>query len=120
MGKFAILFLLAGLVVGLWLGFNPTTHNQLVRAWNQARVNETRPRASSSPGLSLRQLDTKVSVWLKSAQRPQAQTQTTSRTSTSTSTSTSSIGRQISAALQAFWSALQRLWLNFVARIRSA
>ncbi len=120
MGKFAILFLLAGLAVGLWLGFNPTTHSQLARDWKQVTVSNTRSRTTSSPSLSLRQLDTKVSIWLKSAQRSQTQTQTTSRTSPSTSTSTSTIGKQITAALQAFWQALQRLWLSFVAKLHAA
>lgn len=39
MPKFApILLVVVGLAVGLWLGFNPQAHQQIVQSWNQDRA----------------------------------------------------------------------------------
>ena len=112
MGKMAVLLMLAGLAVGLWLGFNPATHKELVRLWNSTSVTGV-PRAhgGGSPALiSLRQLDARVSRFFRSAPRVQAEPKSQPETSPAWT--------QISAALQALWRALERIWLSILAKIK--
>ncbi len=108
--RFALLFLLIGLAVGLWLGFNPDTHRELVRWWDRTERNGT---AAAVPGIvNTRQLSRKAGRLLQSAPRPQPAPQS--------QPSVVPTNPQISAELQTFWNALQRMWLQFVASLRGA
>jgi hypothetical protein len=94
----------------LWLGFNPETHKELVRLWNSTTVSQAHGR--SSPALiSLRQLDARVARFFRSAPRVQAEPKSQPETP--------SVWTQISAALQALWRALERIWLSILAQIKS-
>jgi hypothetical protein len=109
MGKSAVLLLIAGLAVGLWLGFNPTTHKDLVKFWDSTKASQV--QAKPSADVNLRNIDTKVALWFRTA------TKTTAPKSQPTSPA---VSNQISAAWKAFWSALQKLWMNFLASIHQA
>ena len=110
MGKSAVIFLIVGLAIGLWLGFNPTSHRELVRSWRSATTGQVREQNSSVH--NLRQLDTTVGRWLRSSGR--------SRADTETQPSTATASRQISAAWNSFWNALENIWLNIAAKFRTA
>ena len=64
MSKFAVLFLLVGLAIGLWLGFNPQTHRQLTRFWNRTTTSQSSERPKAS--VDARQWDQTVNRWLRS------------------------------------------------------
>ena len=112
MGRMGVLLVLAGLAVGLWLGFNPATHKELVRLWNSTSATAASPARGRSPGLiSLRQLDARVARFFRSAPKVQAEPKSQPETP--------SAWTQISAALQALWHALERIWLSILAKIKS-
>ncbi len=102
MSKFGVLFLLIGLAIGLFLGFNPATHRDLVREWNRARIGQ----ASGSPSLTTTVVR-RAGRFLRSS--PKVQAEPTPVPS----------GTQIQAELQALWNALRQLGLNFIARFRA-
>ncbi len=102
-----LLLLLVGLAVGLYLGFNPTTHRDLVRWWD--REVSTRAERNSTAGFSIGQLNSQVNRSLRTSPKPLAQTGT-ERTTVPTS-------NQIGDELHAFWLALERIWLNFLTEL---
>lgn len=106
MGRSAILLALAGLALGLWLGFNPVTHREIVRWWERTSAGQSRERPST--GLSLHRLDRGLTQWFRTAPRP---------ASPPAESNTAPTGRQIGATLQAFWQALQQLWLEFMLKL---
>ncbi len=109
MGKFAVLLVLAGLAVGLWLGFNPAAHKEIVHLWTNASVSQKR---SSTPAVfSIRQIDAQVTRWFRSAPKPQH--------TTASQPSTQSVWTQIRAVFQDLWNALQRIWLSIQAKLTS-
>jgi hypothetical protein len=107
MGKFTPLLVLAGLAVGLWLGFNPTTHKELMRLWDSGIATQaySQPRTLAN----LRQLDRRVSLFLRSSPTTEASPRS-ERTAAPT-------WAKISAAFQGFWRALQEIWLRLTAKI---
>ena len=107
MNRSPILLLIAGLAIGLFLGFNPTAHKDLVRFWSNA-TKTSQGHAQPVAALDLRQLDRKVTVWFRTTSR--AQVTSPSRPGTLP------IWKQISAALQAFWNAVQRFLAGIVSR----
>ncbi len=108
--RYAILFLLVGLGLGLWLGFNPAAHRDVVRWWDRTRSNETSSTIPSA--LNTRQLDRSLSRFLRFTPRPQPVPKS--------EPSTVPTGTQISTELQALWNALQRIWLDIIAKISRA
>lgn len=109
MGKTAVILLFVGLAAGLWLGFNPTTHKALVRWWDRETASQARAQPHSV--LSLRQLDAGVSRLFRSAPKP--------RTAPKSETPTLLAWNQIVAAFQAFWHALEKIWLSFVGKLKT-
>ncbi len=106
MGKFGLLFLVIGLAVGLWLGFNPTTHRDLVRWWGREVARE----ASATPvaGLTVRNFNSRLARSLRSSPQPLAQP--------SAQRNTVPTWNQILAELHTFWLELERIWLNILAQ----
>ncbi len=109
MQKYGLLLLIAGLAIGLWLGFNPAAHREVVRLWREATVSQARGKPTSAQ-LSIRRLDTQIARLFRTT--PRAQVTTRSQPNTVPGWS------QIVAMLQAFWHALQRIWLSIVGSIR--
>jgi hypothetical protein len=109
--RFAILFLLVGLAIGLWLGFNPAAHRDVVRWWD--RTSRTEASASVPSAISSRQLNRSLSRLLRSTPRSQPAAPQPDHGTVPT-------GNQISTELQALWNALQRIWLDFIARLTKA
>src|SRR5512141_3256836 len=109
MSKFVVLFLLAGLVIGLWLGLSPSTHRQLIRLWDRSSIGQT---SSAPTGTSLHQWDRRFNRWLRATARPHTLPQT--------DRGTVPTGPQISDELQVLWNALHSLWLNFLNRLHLA
>jgi hypothetical protein len=107
MGKSALLLILVGLVVGLWLGFNPTTHRELVRWWDRTTA-ASQARASGTPSadVSLRQLDRRIARWFRTETRPPS--------TPPASSSPVPTGNEILSTLQAFWHALEQVWVRFL------
>jgi hypothetical protein len=108
MGRSAILLVLIGLVVGLWLGFNPTTHRELVRWWNHTTTSQVRSTATQTGTISLRQLDRRINRWFRTEARPQRQG------TPPAAASPVPTGNEIAATLQAFWRALEQVWVRFL------
>ncbi len=102
MSKFApVLLVVVGLAVGLWLGFNPRAHQQVVQSWDQARVAFVHATASLH-------LSPKVGLTAKTTTHVQPITAPPSATNA---------WRQISTAFESLVTSLQRLWLNISAKI---
>lgn len=110
MNRFAILFLLVGLAAGLWLGFNPAAHRAVVRWWDS--TNSSRATASQTPLVNVQGVNHSINRLLRSSARPQP--------TRVPQTNTVPSGTQISAELQTFWNALQKLWLSFIAQFSRA
>ena len=107
MGRSALLFLLIGLAVGLWLGFNPAAHRAVVQWWNREAA--TRSAANPANPLGIRQLNSRVARSLRSSPKPLVQPSAqTNKIPTLT---------QIGDELHTFWLALERVWLNFWAQL---
>ncbi len=94
------LLLVVGLASGLWLGFNPKMHQQIVQDWNRASVSV----AHVGLGTSAK----------PSALQPIAPT---SKPSSQTQFNVSATWKQISVAFEGFWRSIQRLFLNTSARV---
>jgi len=107
MNKLPVLLLIAGLAIGLWLGFNPTTHRELVGFWNSATKTD-QAHARPVAALNIRQLDQKVAVWFRTTTRVQVTPQSRP--------TALPIWKQISAALQTFWNAMQRFLASIISR----
>jgi hypothetical protein len=110
MGKTAVLFLLIGLVVGLWLGFNPAAHRQVLRWWDQAQQGQkvsTLPGQSNTPQLSRR-----------ASRLPQLSLQL--QPAAKTGPSIVPTGAQISTELKALWNGLLSIWQQLLARFSGA
>jgi len=106
MSKFApILLLVAGLALGLWLGFNPHAHQQVVQDWNHARTAlvqvTAKARLTSAPAVS-----TKVNL--------------TTHVQAPSVPNASATWKQVTTAFESLVSSLQRLWLNVTARISNS
>ena len=100
MSKLApVLLIAAGLAVGLWLGFNPHAHQQMVESWDHARtaVVQTTAKVQLSPApLTSSKVNTTTHFQAPSA---------------------SSAWKQITTTFGSLVSSLQRLWLNISAQI---
>ncbi len=96
-----VLLVLVGLAVGLWLGFNPHAHQQVVQDWDRARLAFIHATASLH-------LSSKVALAPKSTTRVEPIT---------TSPSANAALKQITTAFQSLVSSLQRLWLQITARV---
>jgi hypothetical protein len=103
MGRTVLFSLLMGLAVGLWLGFNPSTHRSLLRWWDREMAAQVsgKPHAAAA----IRELDSRLARSLQAPPRPPARR--------SGQPETVPTANQIGAELHAFWLALQRIWLNF-------
>lgn len=114
MGKIAVLFVLAGLAVGLWLGFNPAAHREVVRLWSSATASAATNgrRGETTTTFSLRSLDARVARFFRST--PSAEVTPKSQPGTA------NILTQISTLFQDIWHALQRIWLSLVAHTNKA
>ena len=103
----ALLFLIIGLAAGLWLGFNPTTHRDLARWWNRETASQA--DGKSHTAFSIPQFSSQLNRPLRSSPKPLARP--------GAQTNTVPTLNQIGAELHAFWLALERAWLNFLAQI---
>ncbi len=109
MGKSAVLLVLIGLAVGLWLGFNPTTHRELVRWWEHTTASQARTRETPTAAINLRQLDRSITRWFRTEARPQSTTPERSNPVPSSN--------EIVATLQAFLRALEQIWVQFLLKL---
>jgi hypothetical protein len=106
MGKSAVLLVLLGLVVGLWLGFNPTTHRELARWWDHTAAPAAHTSGTPTADVNLRQLDRRITRWFRTEARPQSTPPAASSPVPSSN--------EIVATLQAFWHALEQVWVRLL------
>jgi hypothetical protein len=106
MGKFAFLFLIAGLAIGLWLGFTPASYRAIVRWWQE--TSSSRQESAASPSNTLRRWDRGINRFLRSVPVRRAEPPKDNSVPT---------GPQISAELQAFWQALRDIWLRLLLKL---
>ncbi len=106
MGRYAVLLLLVGLAVGLWLGFNPATHRALVRWWDRTNASEARTRETPTATISLTQIDRSINRWFRTATQPQSPPREKSSPAPSSN--------QVVSLLQAFWHALEQAWARLL------
>ncbi|HEX8991900.1 MAG TPA: hypothetical protein VF784_09500 [Anaerolineales bacterium] len=116
MNRYSLFLILAGIAVGLFLGFNPTTHRDLARWWNTeatgTAVQQRQAERTPAPLISLRQIDNSMARLFRTAPRPQTNVHSQPATLPGWS--------QIVAALQSLWHALQRIWLSLMAKFAGA
>ncbi len=109
MGRTGVILLIVGLAVGLFLGFNPSTHRAIVRWWD--RETRIQGRAEPHTAFSLRQLDKSVARLFRTAPRPETPPKSENPRLVTWD--------QIVAAFQAFWHALEQIWLSFIAKLKT-
>ncbi len=100
-----LLLLVVGLAIGLYLGFNPTTHRDLVRWWDRETATSRSERGGQT-GFSIGQFNSGLARSLRTSPKPLAQP--------GAQTSTVPTSNQIGTELHAFWLALERIWLNLL------
>jgi hypothetical protein len=110
MGKFAVLFILAGLAVGLWLGFNPAAHRQVVRMWERANAGQA--SVPLQPLINFRRLNRQAARWLGARDEvaPQAQPANPKLLN----------WQEISDAFQAFVHAVRQIIVGLLTKIQLA
>ncbi len=98
MSKIAVVILvLAALAVGLWLGFNPRMHAQIVQSWDRTRASWTHLTAQLH-----------LTPAAKARVSPTAHVQ---------APNLSAAWKQITTAFESLFSDLQHLWRNVTARV---
>ncbi len=103
MSKIApVVLVIAGLAVGLWLGFNPRVHQQIVQDWNHARTALVHMTAQ---------------LRLSPARTSSTRTVTTPHVQVP---SLSTIWKDITTAFDSLTRSLQRAWTSVTARIPNA
>ena len=107
MRNYSLLMILAGLAVGLFLGFNPTTHRDLARWWTTTAASQRQTQRTPA-AISLKQFDNSVARLFRTSPKPQA--------TVGSQPATAHLWSQIVAALQTLWHELQRIWLSIVAK----
>ena len=60
MTRATVLFLIVGLAVGLWLGFNPQAHQQTIKQWDSVKSGFLNLKAGSS--VQIRGLSTQTTT----------------------------------------------------------
>ncbi len=96
-----VVLVLAALGVGLWLGFNPHAHQQVVQSWEHTRAAFLHSTASLHLPLGL-----------------SAASRTTTRVQPPTvGVSGSAAWKQITTAFDSLVASLHKLWLSISARI---
>ncbi len=103
-----LLLLLVGLAIGLYLGFNPAAHRDLVRWWDRETA-ASRSEHSGQTGFSVGRLNSQLARSLRTSPKPLAEP--------GAQTNTVPTSNQIGDELHAFWLALERLWLSFLAQL---
>ncbi len=99
MAKSAVLLLIVGFALGVWLGFNPQAHKQVVDTWNNAKAFFVNMQAQVSGKAGSN----------SAASQPNAQGQAKSNPGVQTA---SVVWRQISSMLATVWNSLQRIWFQ--------
>jgi hypothetical protein len=110
MARYTVMFLILGLAVGLWLGFNPQAHQQTVQQWDSVKSAF---------------LKTKTETTLKIPSLNSNSTTTVQKGSKSTTTapnqpSFSQDWNRVSTAFEDIWISMQRFWANITARINTS
>ncbi len=121
MARSTVLFLILGLAVGLWLGFNPQAHQQTVQQWDSIKTSFMNTKAQTN--LKLPNLSSNTTTTTSAASNKKD-----SKSSNSTSTTTSSPSQpsfsfdwnRVTTAFQDIWSSLQRTWANITAKINTS
>ena len=125
MARSAVLLLIVGLAVGLWLGFNPQAHQQTVQQWDNIKSSFLKIKSGTAvkaPSLNISNTSTtQVSSKSKSkskntsqAQQPVAQQPTTQQPAPSFD------WKQITTAFAPILNALQSIWANITAKLSIA
>lgn len=96
-----VLLVVAALALGLWLGFNPHMHRQIVESWSQARTAFLHSTAS-----------VRLPIGLSSTSRTATRVQPTTAPISTTAT-----WKQITTAFDSLVTSLHRLWLSLSTRI---
>ncbi len=95
--KSAALLLAFGLVIGIWMGFNPTTHKQIARSMSSTEVLFARLQTDISTTTH------KWATEFKASEKTTAVSKNTTKPNTS-------IWQQISDTFASWWKALQAFW----------
>ncbi len=97
MAKSAVLLLVVGFALGLWLGFNPQAHKQVVEDWNHGRavLANLQAQVTGTTHGATAQANTPEPASSKPGAQP-----------------TSVVWRQLSSMLTTLWNSLQHIWLQ--------
>jgi hypothetical protein len=107
MVKPAVLFLVLGLVVGLWLGFNPQAHRQTIQKWDSAKTAYLKIKAETTA--KIQGLNSHLSF------SPQSSPKSSSAPQSQPAVSTA--WKQVSTSFEVIWNSMQRFWANATAKI---
>ena len=110
MFRFAVLLLIVGLAVGLWLGFNPQAHQQTIQKWDS--VKSAYLKFMTDAYAKIQGLNSHVSTSL--------QTNPRSKVVTPSQQTATEAWKQVTTAFDSFWSSMQRFIANVTAKINSS
>ena len=119
MTRAAVLFLILGLAVGLWLGFNPQAHQQTIQQWDSVKSAFLNLKSGSS--VQIRGLSSQTASTSSSKSSPKSRHAPESQPAVSTPSqpNASTAWKQVTTAFESFWSSLQGIWANITAKINS-
>jgi hypothetical protein len=110
MFRSAVLLLVVGLAVGLWLGFNPQAHQQTIQKWDS--VKSAYLKFMSDANMKVQGLNSHISTSL--------QTNPGSKSVTPSQPTATEAWKQITTAFDSFWTSMQRFFANVTAKIKSS
>jgi uncharacterized membrane protein YraQ (UPF0718 family) len=121
MARYTVLFLILGLAVGLWLGFNPQAHQQTVQQWDSIKTSFMNTKAQTNLKLPNLSSNTTTTTPAESNKKGSKSSNSTSTTSSSPSQPSFSFDwNRVTTAFQDIWSSLQRTWANITAKINTS
>ena len=109
MARSAVLFLILGLAVGLWLGFTPQAHQQTIQKWDSVKSAYLKIKAESPVKIQ----------GLNSNSTSSVQTSSRSKAAPQSQPAGSSAWKQITTAFETIWNSVQRFWVNITAKINT-
>ncbi len=107
MAKSVVLFLMLGLAIGLWLGFNPQAHSQTIQKWDSVKTAYLKIKAETTA--KIQGLNSHLTLSLPSSPK--------SSSAPPSQPAVSSAWKQVSTAFEVIWSSMQKFWTNATAKI---
>jgi hypothetical protein len=120
MARSGVLLLILGLVVGLWLGFDPQAHQQTVQQWDSIKTSFMNTKAQTNLKLPSLSSNTTTTTTTSNKKGSKSSNSTSTTSSSPSQPSFSLDWNRVTTAFQDIWTSLQRTWANITAKINTS